>query len=208
MDDDDDEIHRCFKTVVGTVLLVFNPLSMRTLSDLLRVSSIPTTLHSLHSLLLIPDCPEDPIHIFHKSFPDFLTNRKRCKDKQFFVDPSVHHAEILLSCLKLMRERLKRNICNLDDHAVLSEVKDLSTHKKDHIGDALEYACHFWAKHLLGIPSTSPCVEEVKRAIDQFFTTHLLHWIEVLALTRNLGIGIYAINDVEQWYTSVSAIEI
>ena len=205
-DEDDEEIHRCFKAVVGTVLLVFNPLPMRALSDLLRVSNIPTTLHSLHSLLLIPDGPEDPIHIFHKSFPDFLTDHKRCKDNRFFVDPAVHHAEILLSCLQLMRERLRRNICNLDDHAVLSEVEDLSTHQKDHIGDALEYVCRFWTKHLLGTPITSPCVEEVQRAIDQFFTTHLLHWIEVLILTKNLGVGIYAINDVEQWYASVSAI--
>ena len=174
-DNDEEEIHRCFKTVVGTVLLVFNPLSVRALSDLLRMSSIPTTLHSLHSLLLIPDGPEDPVCIFHKSFPDFLTDHKRCKDKQFFIDPAVHHAEILLSCLQLMGERLKRNICNLDDYAVLSEVKDLSTYKKDHIGDALEYACHFWTKHLLEIPGNSPFVGEVQRAIDQFFTTHLLH---------------------------------
>ena len=206
-DDDDDETHRHFKTVVGTVLLVFNPLSVRALSDLLRMSSIPTILRSLHSLLLIPDGPEDPIRIFHKSFPDFLTDHKRCKNKQLFVDPAVHHAKILLSCLKLMGERLKRNICNLDDYAVLSEVKDLSTYKKDNIGDALEYACHFWTKHLVEIPSSSPFVEEVQRAIDQFFTTHFLWWIEVLVLTRNLYAGVYAMNDIEKWYTLVSAIK-
>ena len=201
---DDEEIYRRFKTVVGTVLLVFNPLSMKTLSDLLISSSISTTLHSLHSLLLIPDGPEDPIYIFHKSFPDFLTDYKRCKDDRFFVDPAVHHVEILLSCLNLMGERLKRNICNLDDYAVLGEVEDLSTRQKDYIGDALEYACCFWTKHLLGIPSTGPCVEKVQRAIDQFFKTNLLHWIEVLILTRNLNTGVYAVNDVEQWCTLVS----
>ena len=206
-DDDDDEIHRHFKAVVGTVLLVFNPLSVRGLSDLLSMSSIPTTLRPLQSLLLIPDGPEDPVRIFHKSFPDFLTDHKQCKDKQLFVDPAVHHAEILLSCLRLMGERLKRNICNLDDYAVLSEVKDISTYKKDHIGDALEYACHFWTKHLVEIPSSSPIVGEVQRAIDQFFTTHLLHWIEVLVLTRGLGAGVYAINDIEQWHVSVSTIK-
>jgi hypothetical protein len=205
--EDSEEIHRRFKTVVGTVLLVFNPLSARALSDLLMVSSISTTLYSLHSLLLIPDGSEDPICIFHKSFPDFLTDHKRCKDNRFFVDPAIHHVEIVLSCLNLMGERLKRDICNLGDRAVLSRVKDLSTHQKDHIGDALEYACCFWTKHLLGIPSTSPCVKKVQRAIDQFFTTHFLHWIEVLILIRNLNTGIYAVNDVEQWYTSVSTFE-
>ena len=206
--EDDDEIHQCFKTVVGAVLLVFNPLSSRTLSDLLKVSGILTTLRSLHSLLLVPDVQGDPIHTFHKSFPDFLTDQKRCKDKRFFVDPTVHHAEILLLCLKLMARRLKRNICNLDDYDVLSEVQDLSTCKKGCIGDALAYACKFWTKHLLEIPSNSPCIEEVQRAIDQFFTIHFLHWIEVLVLTRNLETGVHAINNVEQWYTSVSTFEI
>ena len=105
-----------------------------------------------------------------------------------------------------MRARLKKNICNLDDHIVLSEVKDISTRKKDHIGGALEYACRFWTKHLLEIPGTSSHMKEVQKEIDIFFTTCLLYWIEVLALTGNLGVGVYAMNDIEQWCTLVSPI--
>jgi hypothetical protein len=101
---DDGEIFSWIKAVVGAVLLVHNPLSAKALSDLLRLSNIYTTLHSLHSLLLVPESPEDPIHTFHKSFPDFLTDPNRCKDERFLVKPSIHHAEILLSCLRLMRE--------------------------------------------------------------------------------------------------------
>jgi len=107
-----------------------------------------------------------------------------CRDKKLFVDPAGHHAEILLVCLRLMEKRLKKNICNLDEYAVLSEVKDLSTQKKDYIGDALEYVCKFWTRHLLEISSSSPHAEEVEKAIVKFFTVHLLHWIEVLALLR------------------------
>ena len=202
----DGKIYSCFKTVVGAVLLVYNSLSVKALSDLLRLSNISTTLHSLHSVLLIPESPEDPICTFHKSFPDFLTDPVRCKNEKFLVEPSAHHADILLSCLRIMKEKLKRNICNLDDYVVLSEVKDLPDQKKNNIGDALEYACQFWTKHLLGIPCNSPCVQEVQREIDQFFTTHLLHWIEVLVLVGSLDIGIYAINDIDQWCTKVSVI--
>jgi len=203
---DAEEIYSCFRTVLGAVLLLLNPLSITALSDLLGVSNILTTLRSLHSLLLVPDSTEDPIRAFHKSFPDFLTDPVRCKDKQLFVEPAVHHTEILLSCLRLMGERLKRNICNLEDYASLSEVKDLSACKKEYIGDALEYACHFWTKHLLKVPHSSPHAEEVQEAINKFFRTHLLYWIEVLALTGNLDIGVYAMNDVEQWYSLVSAV--
>jgi len=208
MDADAEEIYSRFRTVVGAVLLVLNPLSMTALSELLRVSSISTTLRPLHSLLLIPDNTEDPIHTFHKSFPDFLTDPERCKDKRFLVEPSVHHAEILLSCLNLMRERLKKNICKLDNHAILSEIKDLSAYCKDHIGDALEYACQFWTKNLLSIPDSISCIQEVQKAIDHFFTMYLPYWIEVLALTGDLGIGVHAMNDIEKWCALVSVYKI
>jgi len=207
MDVDAEEIHSRFKSVIGAVLLVLNPLSARALSDLLRVPGISTTLCFLHSLLLIPESTEDPIRAFHKSFPDFLMDPVRCKNERLYVEPVVHHVEILLSCLRLMGERLKRNICNLDDHAILSGVKDLPTRQKDHIGEALEYACRFWPKHLLKIPGNSFYVGEVEQAIKKFFTTHLLYWIEVLALTGNLDVGVYAMDDVEQWCTSVSTMQ-
>jgi len=207
MDVDAKEVHSRFRTVVGAVLLVLNSLSARGLSDLLGVSSISTTIYSLHSLLLVPEDPEDPIRAFHKSFPDFLTDPVRCKDKQFYVDPAIHHTEILLSCLDLMIKRLKKNICNLDNHTVLRQVKDLSTCCKDHIGEALKYACCFWTKHLLMIPGNTSCIKEVERGINEFFTTCLPYWIEVLALIGNLGTGVRAINDVEQWCALVSAVQ-
>jgi len=193
--------------LVGAVLLVLNPLSVTALSNLLKMTNISTTLRSLHSVLLVPDSTEDPIRAFHKSFPDFLMDPVRCKDVQFFVEPAVHHTDILLSCFRLMGERLKRNICNLDDDAVLSEVEDLPTHKKDYIGEALEYACRFWTKHLLRVPSNSSHVEEVQEVIEKFFTSHLLYWIEVLALVGDLDAGVYAMNDVEQWCVLVSAMQ-
>jgi hypothetical protein len=207
-DEDDEEIYGRFKTVVGAVLLVFDPLSAGALSALLKTPSIPTTLRHLHSLFLIPDAAEEPIRAFHKSLPDFITDHKRCKDDRFFVNPTSCHGEILLSCLSLMEERLKKNICGLDDFAILSEVEDLLARQKKYIGAALEYTCKFWTNHLLGVPSSGPHVKEAKKKIDKFFTTHLLQWIEVLALTGNLGVGVYAMNQVKQWYESVSNLRI
>ena len=204
MDVDKEIYYSHFRTVIGAVVIVLNPLSVRALSDLLRVSSISTALRSLHSLLLVPTSKDAAVHIFHKSFPDFLMDPRRCTDHQFFIDPSIHHREILFSCLNLMMERLKRNICRRDDSCIRSEVKDLPDCQKCHIGDALEYACCFWTKHLLGIPGSGPGIEEVQGAIDRFFSTCLLFWIEALSLVGKLHIGVYALNDVQQWYKTVS----
>ena len=204
VDADDEEFYSHFRTVVGAVVLVFNPLSVKVLSDLLRVSGISAVLCSLHSLLIIPTNEAIPVYVFHKSFPDFLVDPMRCTDHRFFINPSIYHREILLSCLNLMGKELKKNICKLDDHAILSEVEDLSDHLKDHIEDALEYACCFWTKHLLGVSGSGPGVQEVQEAIDRFFTTCLLFWIEVLSLVGKLSVGVHALNNIQQWYALVS----
>jgi len=203
-----EEFYNRFRSVVGALLLLFNPLPMEALSNLLGVPDIPTTLHSLRSLILVPTSKADPIQFFHKSFPDFLTDPGECKDKRFFIDPSVHHREILLSCLNLMRGGLKKNICDLDNYTSIGEVEDLPTRRKARIGDVLEYACLFWAKHLIEIPSSGHGTKEVCEAIDEFSVTCLLFWIEALVVIGSLDVTLYAIDNVRRWYASVSAISL
>ena len=203
-DADGKELHSQLRTVVGAVVLVFNPLTVEALSDLLKETDVSTTLRSLHSLLLVPTSKGSPVHIFHKSFPDFLMDSGRCKDHQFFINPSIHHEEIVLSCLNVMKERLKKNICKLEDCISLSQVEDLPARRATYIGEALKYACQFWTNHLVKIPDSNPGVEEIQKAIDEFFTIQLLFWIEVLSLMGELDAGIYALNNIVQWYMLVS----
>ena len=206
LDLDDQDIYQHFRSVVGAVLLAFNPLSTESLSFLLHnfdTPGISTALDPLHSLLLIPETTEDPVRIFHKSFPDFLMDPKRCQDVQFFVDPAVHHTEMLFSCLQLMEQRLRRNICDLDG-SPLNKADDHSDCGKERIGDALEYACRFWTKHLVKSPTSGSNSEKVQEEIERFFTKHLLHWIEVLTIMEDLDASVYSLNDIKQWYALVS----
>ena len=105
-----------------------------------------------------------------------------------------------------MKKRLKKDICNLGRFSILGDVKDLPARKEAHIGNALEYACRFWTKHLAKVPSDSPHVKQVQELVDEFFTTRLLFWIEVLVLTGNLDSSVYSLHDVDQWYLSVSRV--
>jgi len=200
----DKEFYYHLRSVLGAVSLVLNPLPMGTLSTLLRTSDISITLRSLHSVLLVLNDKAAPIRVFHKSFPDFLMDPGRCRDERFLIDPPVHHQEILFSCLKLMKEGLKKNICDLDDYVSLDKVGDLPARRKALVGDTLEYACKSWTQHLVGIPSSGHNVDEVCKAIDEFFTTYLFFWIEVLIIMGDLDVGVYAISNIQQWYTSVS----
>jgi len=207
--DEDYCLH--LRLVVGVVLLIFNPLSIKALSGLLKncstQSKIYNTLRALHSVLLVPDNIEDPVRIFHKSFPDFLMDPGRCTNTRFFVDPPVYHREILFLCLNVMKRGLKKNICDLANSTPLSEVEDLPSRRVAHIGDALGYACHFWTTHLARTAGSGLGVEEVQNEIDEFFTTCSLFWIEALSLMGKLDVGVYALNDIEQWYMKVSCVE-
>jgi len=128
----------------------------------------------------------------------------RCTDTQFFVDPQIYHQEILLLCLHVMKGGLKKNICNLNDNTPLNKVEDLPACRVTYITNALEYACSFWTTHLERTTGSSLSVREVRKEIDGFFTTCFLSWVEVLSLLGKLDIGVYSLNDIEQWYTLVS----
>ena len=201
---DNNEFHSSFRSVVGAALLAFNPLPMKALSSLLRVSGISTMLRSLRPLLLVPNSEADSIRVFHKSFFDFLTDPRRCRDERFFINPPTHRREILLSCLNVMKDGLRKNICDLEDYVSLDKNEDLPTRSKTKIRDTLGYACRFWAKHLAEIPNSGHGVEEVHEAIDEFFTARLLFRIETLTAMESLDVALHAINDVRQWYISAS----
>jgi hypothetical protein len=103
------------RRVLGAIVLAFNRMSRKALSELLGLSTahISTTLRHLHSVILVPDDETKEIRTFHKSFPDFLQDDTRCTDSRFYVDPEIHHGDVVLSCLELVKG-LKNNPCSLE----------------------------------------------------------------------------------------------
>ena len=62
VDPDEQELYSDFRAIVGAVVLLFNPLPVKTFSTLLGVADTPTTLLcSLHSVLKFPESRADPI---------------------------------------------------------------------------------------------------------------------------------------------------
>jgi hypothetical protein len=92
--------------ILGTTILVLDPVSLATLALLLKpdIDDILSFLSLLHSVLRVPSSPTTPISAFHKSFPDFLLDKNRCKDGRFHIDPSKHHARLAIRCLELMNQ--------------------------------------------------------------------------------------------------------
>ena len=192
------------RLVLGAIILAFNPLSRRELSTILGTSmtSILTTLRHLHSVILVPGDESEKIRVFHKSFPDFLQDSKRCTDTRLHINPETYHGDIALNCLELVRE-LKRNPCSLPPFTTNQDIEDLPQLLEDTIGGDVQYACTYWARHLRLSPTSGDFVKEI---VD--LTTNTLQnappWIEVMSLQNQLGEVINSMNSLLDWLDKVS----
>ena len=167
------------RSVLGAVVLAANPLSPSAVTALLgfEFEEVLPLLSSLHSLLVLREDTSLPVRPFHKSFPDFIIDPVRCTDSRFRVFPPDHHTELLLGCLETMNRGLERNMCKLPDGVVNSEVIDLKERVEEHIGQALEYACSSWHKHLIG---TIPA--RIIPILHRFLEEKFLFWLEALSI--------------------------
>ena len=108
------------------------------------------------------------------------------------------HVELLLGCLETMNQRLEKNMCNLPAGVANSEVIDLKERTKQHINQALQYACQSWRKHLIHTPLThSPNIIPV---LCRFLKEKFLFWLEVLSILGTTRAAVDALKAAEKWF--------
>jgi len=139
VDDDDPDFFDQLHLVVGSIVLALKPLSRASLADILGMTPeiIWNILTHLHSVLIVPESGSEPIRILHKSFADFITDKERCPDAKHVIDAPHHHSELGIRCLKLMKTRLTKNICDISPYVMNSNVKDVPARRDLYIGAAL-----------------------------------------------------------------------
>ena len=149
----DREARLLFCSVVGQLITSIEPLSISSLTTLRQHAddagdadddAVVILLHHLGSLLSNVNSSDEslPIIPLHTSFRDFLTNHEKSGD--FWVDVYDTHAQMAHSCLTLLLDGLKFNICNLEtSYLAKKDITDLKFHIDQCISPALLYACCF-----------------------------------------------------------------
>ncbi|SCO91194.1 related to RSA4-WD-repeat protein required for maturation and efficient intra-nuclear transport [Fusarium oxysporum] len=109
------DIVKSFRLVVGTIITLASPLSMRALALLLDadVNKVTTRLRVLHSVLEVPRSLDLPVRLLHQSFRDYLVDPKNRETLEFWIDEEFTHRNLAKRCLRLMRGALHENICGL-----------------------------------------------------------------------------------------------
>ncbi|KAF7976476.1 hypothetical protein HWV62_6745 [Athelia sp. TMB] len=196
------------RTVLGTIVLAQNPLSLtclqqllgQALNETLDIRSIRQTLSQVHSVILVPAEDTGIIKFLHPSFFDFITNRDRCTDLRFLLDKDAHHMFIACACLQTMNS-LRRNICGLPTHPPLNdEIIDLSQRIESTISPHLQYACLHWATHV----KLATFSGQLPDLLTQFCSKHLLHWVEVVSLLHDLKNQLILLDEVRRMLKSVN----
>jgi hypothetical protein len=193
-DEEKEELFDLFRRIVGTIVVLFNPLTTKALSKLLNISrqDIKQTLDDLHSVLEVPESQAHSIRLLHPSFCDFLLAKERCQDPQLWVDEKEAHRVLADSCLRLMTNKLVRDICSLRVPSTL--VKDVQSNWiVQCLSAELQYACRYWVQHLRSSESSLPDNGQV----HGFLQEHLLHWLEALSLIKKTSEGVLAIISLE-----------
>ncbi|KAE8394364.1 quinon protein alcohol dehydrogenase-like superfamily [Aspergillus alliaceus] len=202
-EEDEDERQQLvqeYRMIVGTIIVISNPLSLLSLAKLLNVpsSDVGRRLDFLHSVLSIPDDRSAPIQLFHQSFRDFLLHPKVRAKTEFWVDEEHTHKETLFRCIEVMtRERggLSRNICGLSsDGAVRTDISDATI--QDHLPAELQYSCHYWIYHL---QRGRYQIADQDR-IHNFLETHFLHWLEAMSI---LGLASEVVGSIRTLQSAV-----
>ena len=197
-----NRIVESFQTVVGTIILLWNPLPRQALANLITVDidDITRAFSHLHSIIL-PSSRDDLLQIHHKSFPDFITNAERCRDKRFLITPKVHHSRIANHCFRIMGRFLRENICDLgfpERYLDNNKVRHLTDGK---ISQELIYACIYWAEHLSQADAED---NDLLQQVEDFAFNHILNWLEVLSLVKRLDVAHPALEHTKRFARGVS----
>jgi hypothetical protein len=179
----EDVLAKRVRCLTGTIVCLQQALPVQDIAALMGLNEYETgqTLARLGSILIYER--DEPIRIFHPSFPDFLTDPSRCLDGRFRLQASEGHSEIALCCLKVMNKRLRYDICGTEKPWASNEEVVRLVHALENLG-SLRYACIYWAVHLrlAGKPDSS-----LTAGLVSFCDHHLLHWIEFLSLIDKLS---------------------
>ena len=186
---DEQGVRDCH-SILGTIVLLQNPLSLTDLSQLLCLSEGHVTglLKDFHSVLDIPQ-EGGGVRVIHASFPDFLTNEHRCS--RFFVSPALQHRELTLC---LFNRMVQGNICDIGG-------LKLSRGTEDCIDGSLVYACRYWADHLVWASRDGNNADQLVAALDEFVHAKLSYWIEILSFLESLDVAMTALHKANIWYS-------
>ncbi|KAG8723034.1 hypothetical protein FRC09_005015 [Ceratobasidium sp. 395] len=183
--------------VLRAVARADEPLSINYLSKLLKFGTtdlLQTVLRPLWSVLQLSHEGEQ-VAIHHTSFSRYILDQHDLSGLHNYGQQ--YALQLALSCFDRMKEpNPPYNICELPSSYLKDEeVPDLAERVNKAISNDLLDSCLDWGTYMtLAGPS-----DEALNALDEFLSTRLLLWMEILNLKRRVSDGITSLGKIYQW---------
>jgi len=196
------DVHHKVHSTIGAIVTLVNPLPPSGIAELIDLdpAEVILLLTLVQSLLVLSEELNQPVKPFHKSFTDFITDPSRCTDTRFCISIGHLHSELAINCLRVMNDRLEKNLLSLPDYALNSEVEDLEARISSCIGVALQYACQSWHIHLTRAGGD---VASVVSRLYVFLKEKFLAWLEVVSVLGTTRGAIVALETLMHWLQEV-----
>ncbi|CAE6422141.1 unnamed protein product [Rhizoctonia solani] len=191
---------KCMQDVLRTVVCAREPVTTVTIAFLagLTERQVWSALHSLRSVMHVPE-NSNLISTLHASFPEYMLDESR--SKEFCCDKSKSNEAMVHRCFDVMKAELRFNICGLDNSYLTDDqVDNFEARVARCISPTLSYACRYWGSHLQATPAS----DYTHDMAHEFLSTRLLFWMEVLSLSRCIGIGAPMMQQAQTWLRQIA----
>lgn len=185
---DDEDFVADFRTVIGMVLVLQDPLSSTAIDNLLGTSEGRPSIDIITQLACVVSL-SPRIRVVHPSFVDFLLTLSRCGRDIWFFEKGSHNRTVAIRCMHHLDRALRRNMCNLTLSVDLAD---------EHLPEDMTYACIFWVDHVCTIKED---VLPIMENLETFLGRHLLHWFEAMSILRKSREAIKLLDNLTDWVT-------
>ncbi|KAH7341646.1 hypothetical protein B0J17DRAFT_267152 [Rhizoctonia solani] len=185
------------RQILHTVICARDSLTVPGLSELLQINiadRVRSALRPLWSVLHVVGS-SGLVTTLHTSFPDFMLNSAR--SKAYCCHSHSHNRILAERCLELIEQtRPQFNIRQLESSYIPDEmVPNIEERTNQAISLGLLYSCRYWADHVkAGAHGSS-----VAKLLQEFLSTRLLLWMEVLNLRKRMKAGVECMKQIEEW---------
>ncbi|EMD35810.1 hypothetical protein CERSUDRAFT_106510, partial [Gelatoporia subvermispora B] len=188
------------QAVLASIVVLQDRVSLDVLTHLLDLSAEDAfeTLRELQSVIFFDelDLHAGKIRPLHLTFREFLSDKARCKNNDFYIDTHFYHGRLAVTCLELINSAMHTNMCNLSHPTVFKDdLPDLQSLIHDNIAPHVQYACKYWAIHL----SNANVTERLSGALRVFCENKLLVWLEAMSLMSGLDTAVQAFTSSRTW---------
>ncbi|KAJ3208927.1 choline dehydrogenase 7 [Entophlyctis luteolus] len=210
-----------FRSIMGTLMLLHDKMSIPALSKFLGIPVLKIRLILMRLSCFVDYIGGDCVQITHSCVSEFFFS-DACRDDRFRIQRINAESELVFRCLKHLIHGLKANPLILEDPSVWlnDEIPDLPACVNDRIPEHVQYVVKHFANHLEAatVPGGFLAADQeefvdrkvvmaVQDLVGVFAQEKLLEWMEALSLIKEIDlVGTFALQKLVTYMSNLKPV--